>query len=109
LYSLTVGAIKEQVLLLLLDFLISLLLLVFAGGLQNDFCTQILCPFMITYSFGMKIWGLMILTQEGTIVVLFAFALKYSSYLENYLYTHWNIQRKCYDLDGSILANALRL
>ncbi|XP_062018620.1 uncharacterized protein LOC133735227 [Rosa rugosa] len=34
---------------------------VFVGGLQNDFYIQMLCPFMITYSFGMKIWGLRIL------------------------------------------------
>lgn len=26
-----------------------------------------LCPFMITFFFGMKIWGLNILTQEGTL------------------------------------------
>jgi hypothetical protein len=38
-----------------------------SGGLQSAFYIRMLCPFMITYFFGMKIWGLSILTQEGTL------------------------------------------
>ena len=46
-----------------------------SGGLQNAFYIQMLYPFMITSSFGMKIWELKIFTQEGKFNGLFAHVL----------------------------------
>lgn len=47
------------------------LILVAPGGSQNVFCIQILSPYMITYFFGMKTWGLKISILEGTIFTSF--------------------------------------
>ena len=52
--------------------------------MQSAFCNQQSCPFMITYFFGMKIWGLNILAQEGTEINLFSFKSSYEKVINDF-------------------------